>query len=214
MPPILDMLIGKRLSPADLVKKWRQSIRAQQRELDKSIRGIETEELKAKRFLKDAAKRNDTVSCQALAREIVRSRKAKDRLHTSKAQLNSLMMSMQQQLAMVKVTGALQKSGEIMKMVNSLTKLPEISASMQEMSMEMMKSGIIEEMINDTLEMDDEGIEEEADEEVNKVITEITSGLLGQVGSVGQDLPSEKVKQTQVKEDDELESRLAAIKGM
>ena len=32
-------------------------------------------------------------------------------------------------------------------------------------------------MVSDTLEMDDEGIEEEADEEVDKVITEITSGM-------------------------------------
>ena len=98
MPPIIDMFLGKRLTPEDLVKKWRQSIRAQQRDLDKSLRGIETEEVKAKRLLKDAAKRNDAVSCKTLAKEIVRSRKAKDRMHTSKAQLNSLIMSMQQQL--------------------------------------------------------------------------------------------------------------------
>ncbi|KAL2917225.1 Vacuolar protein-sorting-associated protein 24 [Polyrhizophydium stewartii] len=213
MSQILDMIIGKRLSPEDLVKKWRQSIRTQQRELDKSIRGIETEETKAKRLLKDAAKRNDTASCKMLAREIVHSRKVKDRLHTSKAQLNSLIMSMQQQLAVVKVTGALQKSGEIMGMVNSLIKLPEISASMQEMAREMMKAGIIEEMISDTLEMDDEAIEEEADEEVDKVITEITAGLLGQAGAVGADLPKEKVKQ-KVKEDDDMAARLSALKAV
>ncbi|KAJ8324970.1 hypothetical protein BDV3_004508 [Batrachochytrium dendrobatidis] len=214
MPPIIDMFLGKRLTPEDLVKKWRQSIRAQQRDLDKSLRGIETEEVKAKRLLKDAAKRNDAVSCKTLAKEIVRSRKAKDRMHTSKAQLNSLIMSMQQQLALVKVTGALQKSGEVMKIVNSLVKLPQISASMQEMSMEMMKAGIIEEMVSDTLEMDDEGIEEEADEEVDKVITEITSGLLGQAGAVGEDLPKAKLKQKQTAEvESDMESRLSALKG-
>ncbi|EGF80039.1 hypothetical protein BATDEDRAFT_25657 [Batrachochytrium dendrobatidis JAM81] len=208
------MFLGKRLTPEDLVKKWRQSIRAQQRDLDKSLRGIETEEVKAKRLLKDAAKRNDAVSCKTLAKEIVRSRKAKDRMHTSKAQLNSLIMSMQQQLALVKVTGALQKSGEVMKIVNSLVKLPQISASMQEMSMEMMKAGIIEEMVSDTLEMDDEGIEEEADEEVDKVITEITSGLLGQAGAVGEDLPKAKLKQKQTAEvESDMESRLSALKG-
>eukprot|EP00842_Homolaphlyctis_polyrhiza_P004909 jgi/Hompol1/5419/HPOL_004416-RA len=98
MSQILDMIVGKKLTPEDLVKKWRQNIRTQQRELDKSIRGIETEELKAKRMLKDCAKRNDTASCKTLAKEIVRSRKAKDRMHTSKAQMNSLLMSMQQQL--------------------------------------------------------------------------------------------------------------------
>lgn len=44
-----------------------------------------------------------------------------------------------EQVAMVKVTGALQKSTEIMKLSNSLIKLPQISAAMREMSMEMTK---------------------------------------------------------------------------
>jgi charged multivesicular body protein 3 len=41
--------------------------------------------------------------------------------------------------AMVKVTGSLQKSTEIMKLSNSLVKLPQISQAMREMSMEMTK---------------------------------------------------------------------------
>ena len=39
--------------------------------------------------------------------------------------------------AMAKVTGALQKSTEIMKLSNSLIRLPQISQTMREMSMEM-----------------------------------------------------------------------------
>lgn len=42
-------------------------------------------------------------------------------------------------IAMVKVTGAFQKSSEIMKTTNQLVKLPQLSATMREMSMEMMK---------------------------------------------------------------------------
>lgn len=40
---------------------------------------------------------------------------------------------------MVKVTGSLQKSTEIMKLSNTLIKLPQISQTMREMSMEMTK---------------------------------------------------------------------------
>lgn len=40
---------------------------------------------------------------------------------------------------MVKVTGSLQKSTEIMKLSNTLIKLPQISQVMREMSMEMTK---------------------------------------------------------------------------
>jgi charged multivesicular body protein 3 len=37
------------------------------------------------------------------------------------------------------VAGSLQKSGEVMKLVNQLARLPEISQAMQQMSMEMTK---------------------------------------------------------------------------
>lgn len=40
---------------------------------------------------------------------------------------------------MMKVTGAIQKSTEIMKLSNNLIKIPQISATMREMSMEMTK---------------------------------------------------------------------------
>ena len=45
-------------------------------------------------------------------------------------------------IAMIKVTGTLQKSTEIMKLSNSLVKLPQISQAMREMSMEMTKVGL------------------------------------------------------------------------
>jgi charged multivesicular body protein 3 len=53
--------------------------------------------MKVKRSLKEAAKKGDKTVCTMLAKEIVRSRKAKDRLHTSKAQMNSVVMQLQQQ---------------------------------------------------------------------------------------------------------------------
>lgn len=44
----------------------------------------------------------------------------------------------------------------------------------------------MEEMIGDTMDMmDDDDIEEAADEEVNNVLFQITDGMLGEAGSVG-----------------------------
>ena len=49
-------------------------------------------------MLKDAAKKGDKDSCRVLAKEIVNARKAVNRLHASKAHLNSVQLSMKQQL--------------------------------------------------------------------------------------------------------------------
>ncbi|KAG0355973.1 hypothetical protein BGZ54_000894, partial [Gamsiella multidivaricata] len=52
------------------VRKWRQEISAQQRALDRQKRGIETEEAKAKRMIKQMAKKNDIKTCKILAKEL------------------------------------------------------------------------------------------------------------------------------------------------
>lgn len=75
-----------------------------------------------------------------------------------------------------------------MKLSNSLIKLPELSQTMRAMSTEMMKAGIMEEMLDDTMEGldDEEELEDEAQDEVDKVLFQITDGKLGQsTGAVG-----------------------------
>ena len=58
-----------------------------------------------------------------------------------------------------------------MQTVQALVKIPEVAATMREMSKEMMKAGILEEMVNDTFESleDQEELEEAADEEIDNV---------------------------------------------
>lgn len=72
-------------------------------------------------------------------------------------------MSMNEQLACLRMAGALKSSTEVMRNMQSLVKVPEIMKSMREMSMEMTKMGIIEDMIEDTMEsMEPAGLEEQA----------------------------------------------------
>ncbi|ORX57092.1 hypothetical protein BCR36DRAFT_278715, partial [Piromyces finnis] len=159
------------------VRKWRREFRTQERQIDRQINSITMEENKIKASLKQASKRGDKKICTALAKEIIHSRNAKNKLYETKAQINSILMSLQQQLSTIKITGALKDTTAIMQSMNALVKVPEISKTMQEFSSEMTKAGIIEEMISDTLEMnDEEGIEEEAEEEVEKVLFELTNG--------------------------------------
>ena len=50
-----------------------------------------------KKSIKDAAKKGQMDVCKILAKELVQSRKAVSKMYTSKAQMNSVIMSMQQQ---------------------------------------------------------------------------------------------------------------------
>ncbi|KAF8339007.1 Snf7 family [Cantharellus anzutake] len=148
---------------------------------------------KARKSLKQLANKGDVKSSRILAKEIVRSNKQKDRMSVAKARLGSIGIQLQNQLSLSKITGSLQKSTEILKLSNEAIKLPQISGVMRQMSMEMTKAGIMEEMVDDTLEEldQDEELEEEANEEVDKVLFELTDGKFGKVGEVSTTLPNE-----------------------
>jgi len=71
----------------------------------------------------------------------------------------------------VRVSGALKKSTEVMSSMQALVRVPEVAATMRDLSREMMRAGIIEEMLEETFEglEDQEELEDEAQEEVDKV---------------------------------------------
>ncbi|KAF7666451.1 hypothetical protein LDENG_00108780 [Lucifuga dentata] len=209
--------------PKDLINEWSQKIRKEMRMIDRQIRDIEREQEKVKRSIKDAAKKGQKDVCVVLAKELVQSKRAVTKLYASKAHMNSVLLSMKNQLSVLRVAGALQKSTEVMKAMQSLVKIPEIQATMRELSKEMTKAGIIEEMLEDTFESmeDGEEMEEAAEEEVDKILFEITAGALGKAPSKVTDaLPEmEPAGATAASGDEseedieEMQSRLAALRS-
>ena len=72
-----------------------------------------------------------------------------------------------EQLGVVKVAGTLQKSGEVMKLVNRLATVPALAKTVRAMGREMVKAGVIEDMVADAVDgaLDDVGVDDEADAE-------------------------------------------------
>ena len=110
--------------------------------------------------------------------------------------------------------------------VQALVKLPEVNQIMMEMSKEMMKAGIIEEMLEDTMETldDPEELEEDAQAEVDKVLAEITMGKMAKAPAAPEasialpelpDKEDEVAEQEEEAEEDmeEMQSRLAALRS-
>ncbi|GAA5848720.1 hypothetical protein JCM3766R1_006423 [Sporobolomyces carnicolor] len=198
-------------TPQEKVRKWQSTLKQQTRALDREVSHLDQQTNKVRQEIKKLAQKGDTKNAKLLAREVVRSNKQKQRLQTSKANLNSIHMQLGHQLAMVKVTGTLQASAEIMKASNALMSVPQVSATMRDMSVEMMKAGIMQEMLDDTMEQLDDAdgvddLEDEAQEEVDKVLWQITDGKLGQVGGAVGTLPSSSQNQAQLEPTaDELE---------
>lgn len=170
-------LFGKttQKSPKDQCREWTGKLRKQGYLLDREVRKIENEEFKIQKDLKAAAKKGDRDVCLILAKELIRSKKAKSRIHVAKSQINSISMVIQEQMATVKMAGSLQKSTEVMKSMQNLISVKNISATMQDLSREMMKTGIIGEMMDEAIEeaIDEDPIDEEAQAEVDKIMSEL-----------------------------------------
>lgn len=82
------------------VREVQRRLRQEQRALDREVRQIDQATSKVKADIKRLAVKGDNKNAVMLAREVVRSSKHRTRLITSKAQLNSISLQLQQQLCM------------------------------------------------------------------------------------------------------------------
>eukprot|EP01006_Ploeotia_vitrea_P039959 TRINITY_DN66392_c9_g1_i11.p1 TRINITY_DN66392_c9_g1~~TRINITY_DN66392_c9_g1_i11.p1 ORF type:complete len:230 (-),score=141.34 TRINITY_DN66392_c9_g1_i11:88-777(-) len=173
-------------TPKEQVRRWTSSLKHEMRQLDRDARKIEREEAKVKKELQKEAKLHpNSQAIKTLAKGLVRSRKARENLMESKARLNSVCLQMNQVLSTVKVVGQMQKSAQVMKAMNQLMSVSKVRHVAMEMSKEMTKAGLMEEIMEDSFEMmDDEDLDEIADQEVDAVLFEITAGKLGEAPNV------------------------------
>ena len=83
------------LTPAEQAKEWKRNITKEMRSIDRDIEKLHREEkkslLECKKLLKD--KQNN--AARMLAKEVVNVRNTIARMHTAKAQLNSVSMNLQ-----------------------------------------------------------------------------------------------------------------------
>ena len=203
------------------MRKCNSLIRSNTRKLDRDMAQLKTLDSKTKQYILQASKRGQKNPSQAkqaaaetrtFAREMIRIRKQSSRLATSKAQLQSVQMQVNEAFSVRKIEGSIKASTGIMKDVNSLVRLPELTGTMRELSQELVKAGIIEEMVGDSLPDDQlmEGEDDEAEAEVDKVLGEILQGKLGQAK-----LAEAPVEEESIPEEDleEQEATLAQMRG-
>ncbi|KAJ6036755.1 hypothetical protein N7540_001034 [Penicillium herquei] len=215
--------------PQAQMRKCNALIRANTRQLDRDLMQLKTLDSKTRQHIINASKRAERNPSQAkqaisetktFARELVRIRKQSSRLTTSRAQLQSVGMQVNEAFSVRKIQGSLQKSTAIMKDVNTLVRMPELQSTMFQLSTELVRAGIIDEIVEDAMPVDTllEEEEDEAEAEVDKVLQEILQGKLSQAPAK----PESPVEEAPVAEPefgdqeatlDEMRNRLEALKS-
>lgn len=160
--------------PKEQYRKCQQTLRKNKRQVDRQIQDLNNVEKKSKSLIKQAAKKNDMQSARLYAKELRNTQKVNERMHISRATLDSIEFKLNEQQQLIKLKGSLQKSTGIMQDINQLVRLPQMSKTVQELSKELMKSGIIDEMVDDALDdmaWEDEDLDE--NEEIDTLLTDI-----------------------------------------
>ncbi|XP_063721337.1 charged multivesicular body protein 3-like [Symsagittifera roscoffensis] len=211
------MNLFNRKKPEEIVREWDRALNREQRKIDRELQQSKRQVQKMEADCKKMAKKNQVDAAKVLARQVIQGRKGMNRLHQTKANINSVQLNMKQQMAMAKVSGAFEKSTQVMKAMSKLVRVPEVMKTMQELQREMMKSGVIEEMMNDALDdaLGDEDLEQETDDEVNKVLEEIISGQLDKMPT--NSLPAQQSLDANVESEEEdeqaLQERLQSLRS-
>jgi charged multivesicular body protein 3 len=214
------------------MRKCNQLIRSNIRKLDRDIASVKQVEAKTRNLIVQAdrrAQRDPSRGKQAqkevrdFARELIRTRRTSTRLLTSKAQLNSVQMQVNEAFALRKIEGSIKASVGIMKDVNQLIRLPELAITMRDLSIELTKAGIIEEMVDDMMpETDLLEDETEAESEVDKVLGEILKDRMATEKLPTAPLPQQPTEAEPVEEEeeedteammDQMRNRLQALKS-
>lgn len=199
-------------------------LRANIRKLDRDIAAVKQVEAKTKSLIVQAdrrAQRNPAQQRQAareareFAKELIRARRTSERLVTSKAQLNSVQMQVNEAFAVRRIEGSIRTSVGIMKDVNSLIRLPALAGTMRELSAELVKAGIIEEMVGEVLPEDTDMEDELPEGEVDKVLGEILKDRAKTQQQKMPEVPAapEPVGQAEEMEDEEAEAMMNQMRN-
>jgi charged multivesicular body protein 3 len=175
----------KPVDPVEQTKNWKRELQKTSRKLERDIAGLERAEKDALKECKKLAKAGNQSAARILAKEVVNTRKAIDRMYQGKAQINSVCFALQNSLAMIKIQGCISKSTEVMTAMNQIINLPEMQATMGTFAREMERAGMIDEIVGETFEsLEDPGLETEADQAADKIVEEIMAEVLAPAGAV------------------------------
>ncbi|RLV93626.1 Vacuolar protein-sorting-associated protein 24 [Spathaspora sp. JA1] len=206
--------------PKEQMRKINQLLRKNKRELDRSMNQLQPLKKKTENLIKKAAKEKDYKTAKLYAKELINVNRQYNKLYTSRTRIDSINMTINEQWQMNKLTQSIGASTAVMKDVNRLIHVGAVSQTMQELSKELMKAGIINEMMDDMVDVDweeDEELESESQEEINKIITSLTEDKFSKINN---EVPTTKLEEEPVEEAaqeedevalDEMRQRLRAL---
>lgn len=214
---ILEYMFGKRMTPAERLRKNQRSLDKAVRELDQLRVKLEKQEKTLIQQIKQSAQKGQMGACKIQAKDLVRTRRYIEKFYDMRSQLQKISLRLQtyrsNEQMMQAMKGATMALGSMNRQMNlpGLTKIAmefERENDVMEQRQEMMDDAIDDAM--------DVGAEEEGEEVVEQVLEEIGVDLNQALGETPTGLQAAAVPEGKVAEavgeDDDLQARLDSLR--
>mmetsp|Transcript_18841 Transcript_18841/g.46770 ORF Transcript_18841/g.46770 Transcript_18841/m.46770 type:complete len:224 (-) Transcript_18841:160-831(-) len=209
-------------TPKELAKEakreTRREVRGAQRGMDREMRELDRQEKQITQELKQRAKLTNNgkdPALAALAKQLVQTRKQREKIMTAKAQIGAVGMNATAMATQVSAAAAIGSVSDAMKTTNKAMNVKDTMKILQEFQKENERMEVKQELMDDALmdAFDNEEVEEEAELVTNQVLAEL--GVEMDSKMVGLNAPSKTlaVEEQEALEDllPDLRSRLDAL---
>jgi len=171
---IVEWAFGKRMTPAERLRKHQRALEKTQRELDRERTKLENQEKKLVQEIKKNAKNGQMGAVKVQAKDLVRTRRYIQKFYQMRTQLQAISLRIQTVRSNEQMMQSMKGATKLLGSMNKQMNLP----ALQRIAMEFEKENDImdqrQEMMDDAID-DVTGLEdeEEGEEVVNQVLDEI-----------------------------------------
>merc|ERR1712230_130554 len=219
---IVEWAFGKRMTPAERLRKHQRALEKTQRELDRERTKLENQEKKLVQDIKKNAKNGQMGAVKVQAKDLVRTRRYIQKFYQMRTQLQAISLRIQTVRSNEQMMQSMKGATQLLGSMNRQMNLP----ALQRIAMELEKENDImdqrQEMMDDAID-DVTGLEDEAEGEevVEQVLEEIGIDLKNAMGETPTGIQKQAVPEGRVAqaiggggggEDDDLQARLDSLR--
>ncbi|KAL4973989.1 Snf7-domain-containing protein [Aspergillus desertorum] len=223
---IVEWAFGKRMTPAERLRKHQRALDRTQRELDRERTKLENQEKKLIQDIKKSAKNGQIGACKIQAKDLVRTRRYIQKFYQMRTQLQAISLRIQTVRSNEQMMQSMKGATMLLGSMNRQMNLP----ALQRIAMEFERENDImdqrQEMMDDAIDEATgmEGEDEEGEEIVKEILDEIGVDLNQALGETPSGIQRESVSEGQVaqaiaaggvggaSDDDDLQARLDSLR--
>ncbi|CAI5463252.1 unnamed protein product [Closterium sp. Yama58-4] len=182
----MDLLFGKKKTPAEILRENKRMLDRSIRELDRERAQLQQQEKKLVADIKKSAKQGQMGAVRVMAKDLIRTRHQITKFYGLKSQLQGVSLRIQTLKSTQAMADAMRGVTKAMRSMNKQLNLPALQKVMREFEMANERMEMTSEMMGDAIDdaMEGDEEEEETEELINEVLDEIGIDINQQVGAL------------------------------